>query len=69
MPFSKKSMRSIKYNVEYNEPILKNYGGYKKNKIGIKELARVNNKTLPNLKKWLKINKNWRRIPNTGVAI
>ena len=69
LPKPKKSVRTVKYNIEYSDKILGNYSYYKKKKIDIKELARVNKKTRPNLKKWLKIHRNWKKIPNTGVAI
>jgi sugar-specific transcriptional regulator TrmB len=69
LPRPKKLEFNIKYTAEYKPVWEREYKKYLRKRIELKELVRVDKKTIKNVKKWLKIHKNIKEIPNEGVAI
>ncbi len=68
LPKPKKSELNVKYTSEFQpEWVRMKKSGIKKGVL-TKDLVRVDKETISNVKKWLKINKNIRRIKNEGVA-
>jgi HTH-type transcriptional regulator, sugar sensing transcriptional regulator len=60
---------SIKYTSEYNPNFVESYKKSKKKRMESKTLARYNKETEKDVKKWLKIKKEMRKIENEGVAM
>ena len=68
MPVSKKFDYSIKYTSEYNPEFVRNVRNMVKKGVDVKALARYDSETRNEAEKWLKINRNIRKIENEGVA-
>ena len=69
MPEPKKSEYNIKYTSEYLPVWAREEKAYIKKGVDLKVLTRTDNETLPNIQKWLKVNKKIKQIENDGVAI
>ncbi len=69
MPKPKKCEYNIKYTSEYQPVWAREEKVYLKKGIDIRGLARTDSETLPNIQKWLKVNKKIKQIENDGVAI
>jgi sugar-specific transcriptional regulator TrmB len=69
MPSPKKLCYNIKYSGEYRPEWERGDRILLKNKGDLKELFRVDSETKENVKKWLRVHKNLREIPNKGIAI
>jgi sugar-specific transcriptional regulator TrmB len=66
---AKKYSYNIQYNAEFNPEFVRDVDRLLKDKVDIKMLSRVDKETEENVKKWQKVCKNIKRIPNNGVAI
>ena len=69
LPKSKKISYNIQYTSEYQPVWEREIKEYVKKKVDMKSLARVDEETENNVKRWLKTYKTIKPIPNEGVAI
>lgn len=60
---------AIKWNSEYHNSWAKKHKDQLNKGIDVKVLARYDDETEKNIKKWLKVNKNIKKMENEGVAI
>jgi len=60
---------SIKYTSEYNPDFVEDYKKAKRKKANLKTLTRYDKETEREVKKWLKIKKEIRKIENDGIAL
>lgn len=69
LPKPRRSQFSVKYASEYNPEWVRDERLALKRGVEIKHLVRFDKETEKNVKKWLGIHKNIRKIPNDGVSI
>lgn len=69
LPPAKKYNYAIKYSSEFNPESVRTVKQNIKDKIAIKVLTRYDKENHEDIKKWLKILKNQKQIPNEGVAM
>jgi len=60
---------NVKYKVEYQPVWEKEHLNYLKKGIKVKELVRVDKETEKNIRKWKRLHRVMRVIPNQGVAV
>lgn len=69
IPKSKRSQYDIKYVSEYRPEFVSSTRELIRKGVELKELVRFEEETIDNVKKWLKVNKKIKEIPNDGVAV
>jgi len=69
LPKPKKFEFNVKFSAEFNPEWVREKKAALSKGVVFKELVRVDEETLPNIKKWLRISKNMRKIKNSGVAV
>ena len=69
IPEAKKKILTVKYTVEYRPEWEREYRQILKKGGVVKELVRCSKETEKSIRRWLKIHKDIRCIPNEGVAI